>query len=133
MAGMKLGPAYRRLWAAAGISNLGDGVREAAIPLLAASLTQDPRAVAAVAFASRLPWLLFSLISGAVVDRLDRRRVMWQVDTLRALVVTGLAASVLLDSASIPLLVVLAFLLGTGETLFDNAAQALMPALVARE
>ncbi|MCU1450714.1 MAG: Na+/melibiose symporter-like transporter [Acidimicrobiales bacterium] len=108
-------------------------MREAALPLLAASLTRDPAKVAAVAFAGRLPWLLFSLLSGALVDRTDRRRVMWQVDLLRALVVTALAAAVLLESTSIALLVVIAFVLGTGETLFDNAAQALMPAVVGRE
>ena len=133
MARRPLGPNDRKLWTAAGISTMGDGVREAALPLLAASLTKDPGAVAAVAFAGRLPWLLFSLLSGAVVDRLDRKRIMWQVDTLRALVVTGLAAAVLLEATSILLLAVVAFVLGTGETLFDNAAQSLMPALVARE
>ena len=108
-------------------------MREAALPLLAASLTRDPGAVAAVTFAGRLPWLLFSLVSGAVVDRVDRRRLLWQVDTGRALVVTALAAAVLLEATSIPLLVVVAFVLGTGETLFDNAAQALMPSVVSRE
>ena len=46
-----LGSDYRRLWTAAGISTLGDGVRLAALPLLAASLTRDPGAVAAVTFA----------------------------------------------------------------------------------
>jgi MFS family permease len=128
-----LGPDYRKLWTAAAVSTLGDGVREAALPLLAASLTRDPAKVAAVAFAGRLPWLLFSLLSGALVDRLDRRRVMWQVDTGRAMVVLALAAAVLMESTSIPLLVVIAFVLGTGETLFDNAAQALMPAVVGRQ
>lgn len=128
-----LGPAYRRLWAAAGISTLGDGVREAALPLLAASLTRSPGAVAAVTFAGRLPWLLFSLVSGALVDRIDRRRVMWQVDSGRALVMFGLATAVVFGATSIPLLVVVAFLLGTGETLFDNAAQALMPSVVQRD
>jgi MFS family permease len=128
----RLGPEYRKLWTAAAVSTLGDGVREAALPLLAASLTRDPAQVAAVAFAGRLPWLLFSLVSGAVVDRVDRRRVMWQVDTGRALVVLVLAAAVLLGSTSIPLLVIVAFVLGTGETLFDNAAQALMPSVVGR-
>jgi MFS family permease len=128
-----LGADYRKLWAAAAVSTLGDGVREAALPLLAASLTRDPAKVAAVAFAGRLPWLLFSLVSGALVDRTDRRRVMWQVDSLRALVVIALAAAVLLESTSIGLLVAIAFVLGTGETLFDNAAQALMPAVVGRQ
>lgn len=128
-----LGPDYRRLWTAAGISTLGDGVREAALPLLAASLTRDPGTVAAVTFAGRLPWLLFSLMSGAVVDRVDRRRVMWTVDSGRALVMTGLAAAVLFDATSIPLLVIVAFVLGTGETLFDNAAQSFLPSVVARD
>ncbi|MBV9040764.1 MAG: MFS transporter [Acidimicrobiia bacterium] len=128
-----LGPQYRRLWAAAGISTLGDGAREAALPLLAASLTRDPGTVAAVAFAGRLPWLLFSLISGALVDRADRRRVMWMVDSGRAVVMIGLAAAVLFDATSIPLLVVVAFVLGTGETLFDNAAQSFLPSVVARD
>ena len=128
-----LGPEYRKLWTAAAVSTLGDGVREAALPLLAASLTHSPGQVAAVAFAGRLPWLLFALVSGAVVDRVDRRRVMWQVDTGRTLIALFLAAAVVLESTSIPLLAVVAFVLGTGETLFDNAAQALMPAVVGRE
>jgi len=127
-----LGRDYRRLWTAAGISTLGDGVREAALPLLAASLTRSPGAVAAVAFAGSLPWLLFSLVSGALVDRADRRRVMWQVDSARALVMLGLATAVVFDATSIALLVIVAFVLGTGETLFDNAAQALMPAVAPR-
>src|SRR5947208_5204658 len=95
-----LGRDYRRLWTAAGISTLGDGVRLAALPLLAASITRDPGAVAAVTLAGSLPWLLFSLVSGAVVDCVDRRRVMWQVDTGRALVMFGLATAVVFDATS---------------------------------
>jgi len=125
-----LGPAYRKLWTAATISTLGDGVREAALPLLAASLTRSPGLIAFVAFAGRLPWLIFSLISGALVDRLDRRRVMWTVDLFRAGVMAALAALVLAGVARIPLLALVAFLLGTGETLFDNAAQAILPGIV---
>jgi MFS family permease len=128
-----LGRDYRRLWTAAGVSTLGDGVRLAALPLLAASITRDPGAVAAVTLAGGLPWLLFSLLSGAVVDRVDRKRVMWMVDSGRALVMFGLATAVVSDATSIPLLVVVAFLLGTGETLFDNAAQSLMPSVATRD
>jgi len=128
-----LGPNYRRLWTAAGISTLGDGIREAALPLLAASLTRDPGAVAAVAFAGRLPWLVFSLLSGAVVDRVDRKKVMWMVDSGRALVMVGLATAVVFDATSIPLLAGAAFVLGTGETLFDNAAQSFMPSVAPRD
>ena len=42
----RLGSAYWRLWTAATISSVGDGVDLAALPLLAASLTRDPRLVA---------------------------------------------------------------------------------------
>jgi len=121
------------LWSAAAISTLGDGVFLTALPLLAATLSRDPLRVSLVAFASWLPWLLFGLLSGALVDRWDRRRMMWTVDACRFVVVGALGVAVLAGWASIPLLVAIGFLLGTGQTLFDNAAQSLIPALISRD
>jgi predicted MFS family arabinose efflux permease len=129
----RLGANYWKLWTASTVSNLGDGVSLAALPLLAATLTRDPRLVAGLATAAALPWLLFALISGALVDRLDRRRVMWVVDLARGGLVAVIAIAVFTDRASIVLLYVVAFCLGTAETLFDNAAQAIMPNLVERD
>jgi MFS family permease len=105
----------------------------AALPLLAAELTRDPLAVSVVTFAGWLPWLLFALPAGALVDRLDRRRVMWAVDATRALVVGALTAAVLAGWASIPLLAVAGFLVGAGQPLFENAAQAMVVAVVGRD
>ena len=102
-------------------------------PLLAASLTRDPRLVAGLAVAQRLPWLLFSLVSGALVDRLDRRRLMVRVDAARCAAVGLLGVAVLADAVSLPLLYVVFFALGTAETLFDSAAISILPAVVARE
>jgi MFS family permease len=127
-----LGRDFTRLWAASGISNLGDGVYAAAMPLLAARLTSDPFPVAAVTFATWLPWLLFGLLSGALVDRWERRRVMFTVDAARVLVVGGLGLAVLTGHASIPLLLVTGFLLGTGQTLVDTASHSIVPAIVSR-
>lgn len=104
-----------------------------AVPLLAASLTRDPLLIAGVQVAALLPWLLFSLVAGALVDRLDRRTVMGVVDLARAAVVGALAVAVLFDAAHIALLYAIVFLLGVAETLFDNASQAIMPALVPAE
>lgn len=56
-----LGADFRRLWLSSAVSNLGDGVRLTALPLLAAAVTRDPVAVAAVSVAAELPWLLVSL------------------------------------------------------------------------
>jgi len=50
---------FRLLWTATSAANLGDGIGLVVISLLAASLTRDPLAIAAVAAAQRLPWLLF--------------------------------------------------------------------------
>ena len=109
------------------MSNLGDGVTLVAGPLLAASLTRDPRLVAGLAVAQRLPWLLFSLLSGALVDRLDRRLLMARVDAARCVVVGLLGVAVLGDVATLPLLYVVFVALGTAETLFDNAAVSTCP------
>jgi MFS family permease len=128
-----LGGQYRKLWSAATISTLGDGIHLTALPLLAASLTRDPFQVSLVNLAGGLPWLLFGLVSGALVDRLDRRRVMWTVDAARFALVGALAAAVALGWASIPLLVAAGLLLGTGQTLFDTASQSLIPAVVSRD
>jgi MFS family permease len=131
--GRGLGGGFARLWAAAAISNVGDGVYATALPLLAASLTRDPLAVSLVTFGEWLPWLLFGLVSGALLDRWERRRVMWTVDAARFAVVGGLAVAVVLDRASIPLLVAAGFLLGTGQTLVDTAQHSIVPALVSRD
>jgi MFS family permease len=76
---VRLGSGYRRLWTATAVSSLGDGVYFTALPLLAASLTRDPVAVSLVTLATTLPNLLLTLTAGVLVDRWDRRRVLWRV------------------------------------------------------
>ncbi|MEU2776528.1 MFS transporter [Streptomyces sp. NPDC007162] len=115
------------------VSRFGDALRTSALPLLAAHLTDDPLAVASVTACGYVPWLLFGLLGGAVADRVDQRRAMWAVDTVRGLLVAAFALAVALGHASVPLLLALAFALTTLQTLFDNAATALLPALVDRQ
>ena len=124
---------FWRLWAGGTISRLGDGVRFAAFPLLAASLTRDARLVAGLTFVQGVPFLLFGLHAGAFVDRDDRRVVMIAVNAARAGAAGALAGSILAGRSSIALLYVVAFLLGCGETFADNAAAALLPSVVSRE
>jgi MFS family permease len=126
----RLPPAYWRLWLASGISNLGDGVFLVALPLLAARLTRDEVAISVVAAAAALPWLVMSLPIGALIDRSDRKKIMVTADTVRAIVVGALAVLVALDGVEIWMLWVVAVALGTAEVFFDNASQAIVPALV---
>ena len=128
-----LGRSYWLLLTSSGISNLGDGISTAALPLLAVSITDDALAFSGVAVAGRLPWLLFALQAGAIADRVDRRWLMIAMQVLRFGLYLVVAFAALGGWASMPLLYVVAFLVGMGETLYDNAAQAIMPSLVHRE
>ncbi len=130
---LSLGPNYRKVWASAGASNLADGIFMVALPLIAIQLTTSPALVAGVAIAGRLPWLFFVLIAGALADRLDRRITMRNVEMLRVVVLGSLLVLAVIDGLSLPVLYVAAFVLGMGETLFDTAAQSIMPNLVPRE
>ncbi|MGW7820751.1 MFS transporter [Streptomyces puniciscabiei] len=129
-------PAWRggfgRLWTAAVVSRFGDALRNSALPLLAVRLSDEPLVIASVTACGYVPWLLFGLLGGAVADRVDGRRAMWAVDTVRCLLVAAFAVAVGLGHASVPLLLALAFALTTLQTLFDNASTALLPALVDR-
>ncbi|MGA6162864.1 MFS transporter [Amycolatopsis magusensis] len=127
---MKLGADFTRLFSANAATNIGDGVALAAGPLLVASLTSDPRLVAGAAFAQQLPWLLLSLVSGVFVDRLDRRKLIIAVNGFRALVIGGLALAVYTEVVTVWLIYLAFFLVGTAETLADNASSTIVPSLV---
>ncbi len=124
---------YWKLWISSAASNLADGVFWIAFPLLAVQLTDLPLLIAGVAIVGRLPWLVFVLIAGALADRLDRRRTMVSVAAFRTLVAAGLAIGIVLEVVNLPMLYITAFALGVGETLFDTAAQSVMPSVVDKE
>src|SRR4051812_42284676 len=99
-------------------------------PLLAASLTHDPRLIAGVVAAQRLPWLFFSLPAGAIADRCDRRRLFAFVESARMAVLLLLGLAIATHATSLTIVYAAAFMLGTFETLFSGAAQATLPELV---
>jgi MFS family permease len=125
-----LGWNFHRLLGATAVSGLGDGMRLGALPLLAATLTRNPTAVAGMAVAQGVPWLLFSLPAGALTDRWNRQRVLVHVNVARALLVGMLAATVAAGQSSLPILYLLGFGLATVEAFADSASQAILPALV---
>jgi MFS family permease len=130
---VRLGPRYAKLWAAVAVSNVGDGIYATALPLLAATLTRDPLAIAVVFLAGQLPWLLLALPAGVLVDRVDRRRLLWTTDAARLVVVGVLGVAVLAGWATVWLLAATGFLLGVGQTMYDTAAQVIVPAVVSRD
>jgi MFS family permease len=143
---------YWKLWVASVVSNLGDGVAQIAYPWLASAVTRNPLLVAIIAVVQRLPWLVFTLPAGVITDRLDRRKIMVVMDAVRMVVTLGVAAVVAAEASGLPppdeiaggievdtntflyaVLLVSAFLFGMAEVLRDNAAQTILPAIVAPE
>ncbi len=127
---MALGRNFTWLVSASGLSNLADGAFQITLPLVALGITRDPGAFASVTLVGRLPWLLFALPAGAWADRLDRRRTMVLVDIVRAGMIGLLALIVAVNLEQLWLLYVVAFGLGVAETMFDTAAQSILPNVV---
>jgi MFS family permease len=123
---------FWRLYASSATTNLADGIGRTALPLVAASYTRDPVLVAGLTTSAFLPWLLFALVSGAVVDRVDRRYAMSAANAARALASGTLVVLTLLHAGSVPALYAVAFVLGTAETVYDSATRALLPQVVGR-
>lgn len=125
--------AFRWLLASTTSGSLADGIATTAMPLLILSLTTDPVLVALVPAALGLPWLLFSLHAGVLVDRLDRRTVLWVADASRAGLAATLMLLILFHQQSVPALLAIAFLEGAATVAFLAASPAMLPSLVNRD
>lgn len=125
-----LGPAFNRLWSASLASNLADGLLKTSAPLLAATLTKDPVIISLMAALLMLPWLLFAIPIGGLVDRLDRRLLLASSNAVRFLMAAVLSLTIALNLVSIPILYIVVFVIGIAEVLYDTAAQSMVPQIL---
>jgi MFS family permease len=126
----RLGRSFRWLLASSWVTNLGDGITLAAGPLLVASQTHSPLAVAMAAVLQRLPWLLFGLYAGVVADRLNRRTIVIVTGLMRAAILLLLTMSILTHRVDIAVVLAALFLFGVNETFGDTTTTTLLPMLV---
>ena len=127
---VELGDTFNKLWSAAMFSKFADGLIGAAIPLLAASLTRDPILIAIQANLFMLPWLLFAIPIGALLDRLNRRAAMLMVQTSRVIIGLALASLLLSGEMNLIWLASLTFVFGVSEVVYDTATQSAIPSLL---
>ena len=128
--GAPLSKAYWRTWTAVGVSSVGDGLAFAALPLLAESLSDRGLWVTLTFAASRLPWLLFGLAAGAWVDSRPAKLTMMQMDGARFLTMLVLGVAVYAGVASIPMVLVVAFIVGVADCAHIPAAASFLPSIV---
>ena len=129
----RLPPVFARLAGANLAAQSAEQVSLAAVPLVAVlALGAGPGEIGLLATAQTLPFLLLSIPTGLLADRVSKRRLMGVGEALRLLAFVGLLAAGALGALSIPLLALLGFLGATGTVAFSVAAPALVPTLVPR-
>ena len=125
-----LGRPFAAQLTSTGLANLGDGVLGTLAPLVALSLTTSPLQISLLSAATWLPWLLFGLAAGVVIDRVDRRRAQVVSLGIRAGVLAVGAALGFTGALTMPLLVCLVLAYGATEVFADLGATSIVPDLV---
>ncbi|MEV0679654.1 MFS transporter [Actinosynnema sp. NPDC050436] len=119
-----------RLQAAAVSGSVAEGVMLTTLPLVAVSITTDPREVSLVNIVGQSPWLLFSLFAGVLIDRVRRTTVLGFAYGVQACAALVFAVAGLAGAVDLPLLLVLAFVVTSAQVLGDGASGALVPEVV---
>lgn len=119
MASTAVGKDERRLRRSSTMAGVGDGVVAVALPLLAANVTRDPLAIAAVVAMQHLPWVVVH--AGWRHVHADRRTIVGTVDTGRAVVLGLIGFLTLIGRETILGIQLVALVVGLGEALTDGA------------
>ncbi|HVT12266.1 MAG TPA: MFS transporter [Fimbriimonadaceae bacterium] len=125
-------PAFRDLWLAQAISQLGDSFYFVIFAFMALKITGSPAMVGFISALETLPYMLLSAYGGVVADRIDRRKIMLYSDQISALLLAGFAVCVYLWQGKPPvaLLMLTAATLSITRIFFTPARSAAIPALV---
>jgi hypothetical protein len=116
------------------LSDAGTQSTSIAYPLLVLAVTGSAAKAGVVAFARTLPLALFALPAGLLADRWNRRRLMITADGVRVVAIGGLAATIVAQRVAYWVIPLVAFVEGSGATLFAAAQPGALRAVVpARE
>lgn len=125
--------AYRNIWFASLSSNLGGLIQGVGAAWMMTSISTSENMVALVQASTTLPIMLFSLISGALADNFDRRRIMLIAQGFMFSVSAMLAALAFIGWITPWVLLVFTFLIGCGTALNNPSWQASVGDMVPRE
>lgn len=132
---MRRGP-LRHKWfaaftAAIGLGSIADEVARLALPLLVLDLTHSIAAAATLRVVQSLPYIFFGAPAGALIDRVDKRRLLIACDISGIALTAAIPLSAIAGVFSIELLYVIGFLLGTVEVLWGVTTDfSVVPSLV---
>jgi predicted MFS family arabinose efflux permease len=121
---------YMLLWSGQVVSTLGSISAGIVYPLLILALTDSPEIAGYVSALRAVPYLIFSLPVGALIDRWDRKRVMILCDIGRGVAVATLPIALAFDALTVIQIGVVAFVEGTLFVFFNIAEVAALPRVV---
>ena len=121
---------FARLFSAGLGSAAGFAIGQIALTLIVYGNTKSALDVAFIGISFIVATVLFSLVAGVLVDRYERRKLMVLADLARAAALVALAFSLFLIGFNLPIILAVAFILGTFTTLFQPAERALTPEVV---
>jgi MFS family permease len=125
-------PIFRAVWVASFLSNLGALIQTVGASWMMTSLVHSPQMVALVQASSALPFMLLSLLAGAVADNMDRRRVMLTAQCFMLLTSATLSIVAWEGWLTPWLLLTFTFLIGCGTAMNGPAWQASVGDIVPR-
>ncbi|BCL83096.1 MFS transporter [Ktedonobacteria bacterium brp13] len=121
------------LWNGQNVSTLGTNLSTFALPLLVLALTHSPVQAGLLTAVRQLPYLLFSLPAGALIDRWNRKVVMIYCDLIRWLALGSVPLAFVLGDLTLLQLYSVAFLEGTGYVFFSLAQISALPQVASPE
>jgi MFS family permease len=127
-------PDFLRLWASESVSQIGSQITLLAIPLIAAlELNASPLEMGILGAAGGLPRFVFGFFAGPWVDAHNKRSIMIATDIARAAVITAVPIAWWLDVLTVPILMIVTFVVGLLSVFFNIAYTAIVPTLVERK
>jgi MFS family permease len=124
---------FWKFWTGQVISQFGSSFTAFAAPLLIFKLTHSAVNLAITMAAEMLPYLLFGLIIGAWVDRLDRKRMMVVVSVGQALATASIPLMAGVGHLSVWWIYGVAFVTQTFFIFFNAGEFAAIPSLVGKD
>lgn len=124
-------PDFLKLWSGQTISVVGSEITVLALPTLAIlEFHTSAFVVGLLVGTQRLPFLVLTLFTGVLADRVRRRPMMIVADAGRAIALASIPIAFLFHWLTLAQLFAVALLMGVGNVLFDVAYLAYLPSLV---
>ncbi|MEU6263094.1 MFS transporter [Saccharopolyspora shandongensis] len=125
---------FLKIWVGQGASQVGSQISLLAIPTLAILVYHaTPFEASVVGALEVVPFTLFSLLAGPLVDRLPRRAVLIVCDVARFAAIATLAGTYLAGLHHMWIIYAVAFVVGTFTVFFDITFMSFIPHVVAKE